>query len=216
MQSQIENNIRVHDRIHAEYEHRHGEIFNDIEQKRIHTALTDAASCIDTPSVPRTALDYGCGSGNLTKHLLNLNFDVVAADVSPKFLDMVNQRYGHSGTLKTLQLNGRDLSNIKDASFDFVGTYSVLHHVPEYLVAIEEMARVIRPGGVVFLDHEPTPEYWSYPLEYDEFMSQAMPKGDRSWRRFLKLSTYIGKLHRTFDIRRRLNPRYMPGEYPRL
>ena len=52
----------------------------------------------DSPAV-RTAfagarvLDFCCGSGNLTRHLLELGFEVVAADVSERFLALVERRF---------------------------------------------------------------------------------------------------------------------------
>ncbi len=38
-----------------------------------------------------------------------------------------------------------------DASFDIVASYQMLEHVDEPELAIEEMARVVRPGGVIIV-----------------------------------------------------------------
>jgi SAM-dependent methyltransferase len=40
----------------------------------------------------------------------------------------------------------------EDASFDVVGSFKVLAHVPEIGRALEEMVRVTRPGGVVLAE----------------------------------------------------------------
>ncbi|MGH7593998.1 MAG: methyltransferase domain-containing protein [Gemmatimonadales bacterium] len=37
-----------------------------------------------------------------------------------------------------------NLSNVKDRSVDMVATYSVLHHVPDYLGILPELLRVLR------------------------------------------------------------------------
>src|SRR3954449_7666976 len=104
----IARNIAVHDRIARKYEARHGEIFNDVEQNRLRSALKAAKDAIRTDTRPLQAFDFGCGSGNLSSHLLALGFEVTAADVSPGFLSLVTSRYPQ---VTSVLMNGRDLSN---------------------------------------------------------------------------------------------------------
>jgi ubiquinone/menaquinone biosynthesis C-methylase UbiE len=197
-QLEIKRNIAIHDRIALQYEAKHGEIFNDVEQGRLQSALSSALSLVQTNSPNLMALDVGCGSGNLSRHLLDLGLQVVAADVSQGFLDLVEHRFSGK-PIKTIRLNGRDLSNVTSASYDFVAVYSVLHHIPDYLAAIKEMARICTPGGVIYLDHEPTDEFWAGDSVYEQFKSEALRF---DWRKYLIWSNYVGK------IRRISNPRY--------
>src|SRR6478672_11518223 len=90
---QLQANVDVHDRIAAQFEKRHGEIFNEVEQQRLRSTLARAAGLATSKSQPQRALDFGCGSGNLTRHLLALGFHVVACDVSERFLDVVIERF---------------------------------------------------------------------------------------------------------------------------
>lgn len=195
---EIQNNINIHNRIARKYESIHGEIFNPAEQARLHSALSRALDFVDTPHRPLTALDVGCGSGNLTGHLLDLGTTVIAADVSQGFLDLVQNRYSGKA-IRTLQLNGRDLSNVPSYSCDVVAAYSVLHHIPDYLSAVTEMARVCSPGGVVFLDHEPNEQYWSNQPIYAEFKTKATRL---DLRKYLTPANYLARIRRLF------NPRY--------
>lgn len=196
-QRQIARNVAVHDRIARKYDAIHGEIFNPVEQDRLHRTLARARDAIRTDREPRRALDLGCGSGNLTRHLLELGFSVTAADVSQGFLDLVRSRYPRE-RLETLQIKDGDLSAIPDASFDLVATYSVLHHIPDYLAAVAQMARLARPGGVVFIDHEPNEEYWQGSPDYRAFRRQA----ERfDWRKYLRPSNYLHRVRRIFDPR---------------
>jgi len=196
--AQIDRNIAVHDRVAERYDGIHGEIFNDIEQARLAKTLAVARDLVTTGSRPLVALDFGCGSGNVTRHLLAMGCAVTAADVSQRFLDLVARRFAQSGELATARMNGSDLSNFPDDTFDLVATYSVLHHVPDYMRAVREMLRVCKPGGVVMLDHEPTEEYWSGNPVYAEFQRAGLR---REWRKFLSPANYVHKLWRLFDPR---------------
>ena len=193
----IARNVAAHDRIALRYEALHGEIFNDIEQARLRSAVERAAAAVRAGRDPISALDFGCGSGNLTGHLLDIGASVTAADVSSGFLELVRSRYP-SDRLQTFRLNGRDLAGLPDAGFDLVATYSVLHHIPDYLGACAELARVCRQGGVVLIDHELSEEYWDGDPLYAEFQRSA-PRFD--WRKYLTPSNYLHRLRRVLEPR---------------
>lgn len=201
MDKQIKENKKAHDKIARKYESRHPEIYNEVEQSRLHASLKAAIKEIKTNSKRKIALDFGCGAGNLTKHLMELDLGVVSADISPKFLEMIEDRFPEIHKSKTLQLNGEDLSNIEDDKFDLIATYSVLHHVPDYLKIVEEFVRVIKPGGVIYIDHEVNNNYWEKPKELVEFYSKR-GKPSKSIFRFFKPSIYLSK------IRQLINPKY--------
>lgn len=197
---QIRLNIKAHDKVAAKYEKLHGEIYNPLEQARLHEKLGIARSSLRTDAPRKTALDFGCGAGNLTRHLLELGFGVTASDVSPRFLELVRKDFSDRGSLDTFHLNGSDLAGIPDDSFDLAATYSVLHHVPDYLGAVAEMARVVKPGGILYLDHEVNEGYWSRSEAYREFLGKVRP--NPGWTRFFDPNTYYLK------IRSRLNPKF--------
>lgn len=159
MSEAVERNVRAHDRVAPDYEREHGEIFNPIEQRRLRARLEEAIALVQTGADLPHALDFGCGSGNLTRHLLDLGCRVTAADVSPAFLRLVGATFRDTGRCTTLRLDGRAGELPRDA-FDLVATYSVLHHVPDYLGAVTELIGALRPGGVLFIDHEASPDSW--------------------------------------------------------
>ena len=186
------------------YEKAHREIFNTVEQQRLHSTLGEAVQAVQTGSKPLAALDYGCGSGNLTRHLVELGVHVTSADVSDGFLAAVAKKFAGTGAVEVLKLNGADLSGVPEARFDLIATYSVLHHVPDYLRIVEEMCRVTKPGGVLYIDHEVTEAYYQRPPAYAEFLKKARPRVD--WRRWRNLALDVrGYIH---ILRRLRNPRY--------
>lgn len=198
----LEWNIRTHNRLAKDYEKMHGEIYNEIEQERLKVELKKAISEIRTNSAEKTVLDYGCGAGNLTSHLSSLGCMVIAADISVGFLDLISTKV-YETSVKTIKLNGIDLSNIPNESVDMVATYSVLHHVPDYLAILPEFIRIIKPGGIIFIDHEPSEEFWQKNEVYLEFKNKIKSKMPINIKKFLILENYYDWLIRKF-----INARY--------
>lgn len=193
--ARIARNVAVHDRLARRYDAIHGEIFNTTEQARLHDVLSRAQNGVRSGGSPLLALDFGCGSGNLTRHLLELGMKVTAADVSRGFLELTAHRYPE---VTTHLLEGGSTAQLQDGSFDLIATYSVLHHIPDYLAACSELARICRPGGVVLIDHEPSEGYWRSDATYAEFLHAAL-KFD--WHKYMKPANYWHRLRRIFDPR---------------
>jgi ubiquinone/menaquinone biosynthesis C-methylase UbiE len=47
-----------------------------------------------------------------------------------------------------------------DGMFDLVTAYSVLHHLADHRPVLAEAARVLRPGGMLYVDLEPNRAFW--------------------------------------------------------
>jgi SAM-dependent methyltransferase len=209
-------NIRGYRRTARRYERLHGEIFNRHEQTRLHEALRrmldEIAASAGADAV--RVLDFGCGSGNVTQHLLELGAHVLAADVSPEFLDLVRDRFARR-PVDTFELNGRDLAGVADASVDAAVSYSVLHHIPDYLHAVAELCRVVRPGGTLLIDHEAAPREWEGDPALAEFRARVLEHErarPKRLDRFVDPWHYrtLGRHHLTRLRRRFGNPRYWP------
>lgn len=168
----VEHNRKSHDLVADEYDSVHIEIFNPTEQNRIKSVLGKAFNCLVNVSGQLKALDFGSGTGNLTKHLLDLGLEVTSADVSPVCLAKIDKKFGNGDKLSTHLLNGKDLANIPDNSFDLVATYSVLHHVPDYLSIIDEFVRVSKPNGIIVIDHEVCPSYWRNEKKFFSYLEE--------------------------------------------
>lgn len=154
-----------HDRVAEAYDCNHPEINNPTEQGRLRKTIQDAVSYIATEN--RRALDFGAGTGNLTEKLLGHGLEVWASDVSQGMLDVLARREGSAaagGRLHTQLLTGEFPLPFADAYFGLAATYSVLHHVPDYLAAVRELARVVAPGGVLLIDHELNADHWRSPF----------------------------------------------------
>jgi ubiquinone/menaquinone biosynthesis C-methylase UbiE len=204
----VEHNRRAHDEVGARYDSKHPEIFSDAEQARLAAAITRVVGMARPSGTVLRALDVGCGTGNVTAHLIGAGAQVTAADLSRTFIDIVAKRFS-AGLEATVALNGHDLHPIPDNSFDLTCAYSVLHHVPDYLALVREMARVTRPGGLVVIDHERTQESWTS-TELLRFYREAVVWPERRWWYWLDPSRYWKRIHPHLQWRRWLNPRWMP------
>lgn len=201
-QKKVEFNVRAHNRVAKKYESRHGEIYNYREQNRLEKDLREAILTINTGSKKKKAIDFGCGAGNLTRHLSNLGLDVLSADISKGFLDLINSQ-DYSTKVETIQLNGDDISNVQDNSVDMIATYSVLHHIPDYLAIIKEFIRVVKPGGVIYIDHESSEFRWAESPQLKDFYKRM-----RKSRKGINKNLFIFNNYVDFVIRKLINPRY--------
>ena len=100
-----------------------------------------------------TFLDVGCGEGRHSlAAYLNPGVDVVGVDLSLKDLRTAHSRitdmetFDPEGTVTFMQGDATKLP-FPDASFDRVICSEVLEHIPNYLSVIEELVRVLKPGG---------------------------------------------------------------------
>jgi SAM-dependent methyltransferase len=206
----IRHNRDAHDAIGEGYDTGHPEIFNETEQARLASAIARAVAHARRDGVgPVRALDVGCGTGNLTAHLIRSGATVMAADLSSRLLQVVSRRFGNAGLDGTQQLNGTDLQPLAGNAFDLVATYSVLHHVPDYLALVREMARVTRPGGIVMIDHERSEASWTSP-DLAAFLREAVVWPRRRWWYWLQPSRYWKRIRPLLEWRRWGNPRWMP------
>ncbi len=172
----LKYNIDAHNKYASVYQKKHTEIFNDIEQPRLNNSLQNAINFTGKSPENICVLDYGCGSGNLTHHLLSMGLNVTSADISTEFLKIINETYSVNPQSKTFLLNGIDLSEIQDEQYDMVCLYSVLHHIPDYIASLKEIIRVTSSGGIIYIDHERSPNYWQNDNIFNEFKSKIPNK----------------------------------------
>lgn len=95
----------------------------------------------------RRVLDAGCGVGVYTHALQEAGAQALGVDVEAERVE--EAREGASGAL--FAVASVEQFPFRDASFDVVFSHEVLEHVEDDLRALQEAARVLRPGGTVVL-----------------------------------------------------------------
>lgn len=156
-------NVSVH-RFEAKYyELIHPEVYNRYEQRRIKSTLKMVDNLVADDRVhAKRALDVGAGTGNLTVKLLQMGYKVTAIDISAEMCMLLEKKCRHYlDDKKLVVINSpiEDVSFDRD-EFDLITCYSVLHHLPDYVDAIQRLRGFLKKGGVMYLDHESSPFYW--------------------------------------------------------
>lgn len=68
-------------------------------------------------------------------------------DLTPRAIEHVARRLALFGLASRLQVADAEALPFDDASFDIVYSWGVIHHTPDTPRAVEEVRRVLRPGG---------------------------------------------------------------------
>lgn len=103
--------------------------------------------------------DVGCGTGNGAELVAPYVREVIAVDQSKPMLDAARKRLGGARNVRFVH-GPIEAIPLPDASVDAAMCLMVLHHVPEPVDAIKQIARILRPGGVALIvdmfDHDRT------------------------------------------------------------
>jgi ubiquinone/menaquinone biosynthesis C-methylase UbiE len=142
-------NIEVHNKEAPIYDEVHTEIFNAFEQRSLVRRFLHAINNCDEWKL---ALDIGCGTGNLVSKL-NVFHYVVGLDISRGVLKKCKTKYGNR-KFEFVLADGEHLPFCNNI-FNFICMYSVLHHLPSPSLCLEEIYRITKPRGIVYIDHEP-------------------------------------------------------------
>lgn len=96
--------------------------------------------------------DLGCGEGELSLILARHSRTVCAVDLSTQMLDVVRNK-ASKANIDNLSTQIGDIENLPldDSSIDLALLSQALHHSSRPTQAIQEISRILRPGGQLLL-----------------------------------------------------------------
>lgn len=121
----------------------------------------------------RTVADIGCGEGDVTLMLARFARRVNAIDLSSRMLRIVEERSVEAGVSRRVHTSKGDLEKLplEDASQDAVFLSQVLHHAARPAEAVQEAARVLKPGGyLIILDLARHDQAWTREQWADQWL----------------------------------------------
>ncbi|MHB8504900.1 MAG: class I SAM-dependent methyltransferase [Acidimicrobiales bacterium] len=100
-----------------------------------------------------TALDLGCGIGRVAYYVADYCKYLWAIDVSPRMLEMAQDRLSEFGNVTYSLCRDVVLPEVPTECIDLAYSLLVLQHVEreDAFLLLEELYRVVRPGGQVML-----------------------------------------------------------------
>jgi ubiquinone/menaquinone biosynthesis C-methylase UbiE len=146
-------NQKVHSQLAGQYNESEPH-FRPENQAKVRRRLEALAGRV--PSKARM-LDLGCGTG----FLLNLSHDLFGSVDGIDATDAMLARVDLSpGNITVQQGVVEDLPFDND-TFDLVTAYSFLDHLADHVAMIREAFRVLKPGGMLYVDLIPNRSFWN-------------------------------------------------------
>jgi len=129
----------------------------------------------------KVILDAGCGSG-YSAELIIKEFqpkELFAFDIMPEQVELAKQR----GLPANLFVGDATDIELPSEKFDAVFVFGILHHIPQWRVALKEINRVLKSGGVLLVE-EPNKKALD---DVERYFKIRHPKESRfEWPEFIK------------------------------
>lgn len=138
----------------------------------------------------KQVLDVGCGGGLLSEGMAERGARVTGIDLSDKALGVARLHLLESGrSVDYRHISAEQLAEEAPGSFDTVTCLEMLEHVPDPASTVAACARLVKPGGQVFLSTlNRNPKSYLFAVLGAEYLLKLLPKGTHDYAKFIKPS----------------------------
>lgn len=99
----------------------------------------------------KAVLEVGCGMGTHAALLSRAGAKLIAIDITSRAVEMTRRRFDTFGFAGHIQQADAEQLPFRDASFDMVWSWGVIHHSNSTEKCLGEITRVLRDGGRLFI-----------------------------------------------------------------
>lgn len=153
-------NIVFHDHEAYHYDEIHMNMWESL-QEQINLLIDDLFENKTIISKKLHLLDIGCGTGLSTQILLNSRLGhhidyITLLDTSSNMLKYAKEKANNWNKIYTIV--NSDISDLKEKQ-DVVIICSVLHHIPDLNLFLEQVDNILNPGGILIHLQDPNGDY---------------------------------------------------------
>ncbi len=141
-------------------------------------------------------LDIGCGGGLLCEPMARLGAEVVGVDPSETNIKVATLHAEQSGlSIDYRATTAEDLA-AKGELFDIVLNMEVVEHVADVPLFLEECAKMVKPGGLMFIATiNRTMKAWGLAIIGAEYVLNWLPKGTHQYEKLVTPQEILGPLN---------------------
>lgn len=101
--------------------------------------------------VGEQVLDVGCGLGTDLSRFAASGSQVTGIDIAPRAVELAKTNFEQRGLTGHFEVMDGQAMTFADNSFDFVYCHTVLHFTPDPAAMVQQIHRVLKPGGRALL-----------------------------------------------------------------
>jgi 2-polyprenyl-6-hydroxyphenyl methylase / 3-demethylubiquinone-9 3-methyltransferase len=141
-----------------------------------------------TALVGRRVLDVGCGGGLLAEALARAGARVTAIDLAPAMIEVARLHAAESALAVDYRLiAAEEVAAAEPAAFDVVTCMEMLEHVPDPAAMTATLARLLRPGGALFVSTiNRNLKSFLLAIVGAEYLLNLIPRGTHEYERLIR------------------------------
>jgi ubiquinone/menaquinone biosynthesis C-methylase UbiE len=127
----------------------------------------------------RRLLEVGCGMGTDLLQFARGGAICTGVDLTPRSIEISRHRFQLYGIPGSFLVTDGERLPFPDNTFDVVYSNGVLHHTPDTAAAVQEIHRVLKPGGIakVMLYYRHSFNYWGEIILHRGLLRGALLRG---------------------------------------
>ncbi|MDT8397673.1 MAG: bifunctional 2-polyprenyl-6-hydroxyphenol methylase/3-demethylubiquinol 3-O-methyltransferase UbiG [Pseudomonadales bacterium] len=135
-------------------------------------------------------LDIGCGGGILAEAMARCGAHVTGIDMGEAPLAVARLHLLESGlAVDYHKAAAEDFARLHPQHFDVVTCLEMLEHVPDPASVIQSCARLLKPGGQLFVSTiNRNPKAYLFAVIAAEYLLKLLPRGTHDYKKFIRPS----------------------------